>query len=134
MNDQLPRQIVRHCDFCIIAPIRSGSCNSLRFTRVRPVIGVGPKSHITISAPIREARSCLLIRQLLLRALAVPPMGLDGRDEHPQTGRREFVSSQTSISIAVVQVVCRRVLLDEIGPTAKGGGISSWQSCGDVSQ
>ncbi|GBN88448.1 hypothetical protein AVEN_7722-1 [Araneus ventricosus] len=33
-----------------------------------------------------------------------PPMGLDGRDERPQTSRREFVSSQISISIAVIQV------------------------------
>ncbi|GBM40727.1 hypothetical protein AVEN_9426-1 [Araneus ventricosus] len=34
---------------------------------------MGPKSHTTIIVPIREARTCLLIRQLLIRELAVPP-------------------------------------------------------------
>ncbi|GBO39246.1 hypothetical protein AVEN_264619-1 [Araneus ventricosus] len=34
-----------------------------------------PKSHTTVIVPIREARTCLLIRQLLIRELVVPPMG-----------------------------------------------------------
>ncbi|GBN88986.1 hypothetical protein AVEN_173424-1 [Araneus ventricosus] len=36
---------------------------------------MGPKSHTTIIVPIREARTCLPIRQLFIRELAVPPMG-----------------------------------------------------------
>ncbi|GBL97900.1 hypothetical protein AVEN_127010-1 [Araneus ventricosus] len=73
LEDRPPQQIARQCDSCTIVPIMSCSCTIPRFTGVRPVIGVGPKSHTTISVPSEEARTCLLIRQPLIRELAEPP-------------------------------------------------------------
>ncbi|GBN04223.1 hypothetical protein AVEN_117709-1 [Araneus ventricosus] len=34
---------------------------------------MGPKNHTTIFVPSREARTCLLIRELLIHELSVPP-------------------------------------------------------------
>ncbi|GBL77789.1 hypothetical protein AVEN_152991-1 [Araneus ventricosus] len=45
MKDRPPQQIVKHCGSCITAPITSGDHYDL---------SSGPKSHTTISVPIRE--------------------------------------------------------------------------------
>ncbi|GBL94320.1 hypothetical protein AVEN_16834-1 [Araneus ventricosus] len=37
-----------------------------------PSSEMSPKSHTTTTVPTREARTCLLIRQLFIRELAVP--------------------------------------------------------------
>ncbi|GBN59862.1 hypothetical protein AVEN_7899-1 [Araneus ventricosus] len=65
---------VMHCGCCIIVPITSGSCNN------PPVLPgydlsseVGPKRPTAIIVPSGEARTCLLILQLLIRELAVTP-------------------------------------------------------------
>ncbi|GBM72500.1 hypothetical protein AVEN_218127-1 [Araneus ventricosus] len=74
MEDRPPRQIVRHCGLHIIAPITSGSCDAPPvLSGYDPSLEMGPKSHIAITLPIGEARTCLLIRQLLIREFAVPP-------------------------------------------------------------
>ncbi|GBM23574.1 hypothetical protein AVEN_196649-1 [Araneus ventricosus] len=64
---------IGHCGPRIIAPITSGSYDDTPvLPGYDPSSQIGPKSHTTIIVPIREARSCLLIRQLLIRELAVP--------------------------------------------------------------
>ncbi|GBL77148.1 hypothetical protein AVEN_139531-1 [Araneus ventricosus] len=73
LKDRLPRQVVRHCGSCIIAPITSGSCSNPRFTGVRPVIGSGSKEPHRHYCAIGLTRACLLTRQPLLRELTVSP-------------------------------------------------------------
>ncbi|GBN93495.1 hypothetical protein AVEN_31589-1 [Araneus ventricosus] len=63
----MPRQII-----CGPRKIASGIYDDPRLTGVRPVIGHGPKSPITIAILAREARTRLLIGQLLIRELALP--------------------------------------------------------------
>ncbi|GBN52089.1 hypothetical protein AVEN_122258-1 [Araneus ventricosus] len=43
--------MVGHCGACIAALITRGSCHNPRFTRVRPVIGMGTKSHTINGMP-----------------------------------------------------------------------------------
>ncbi|GBN80691.1 hypothetical protein AVEN_98463-1 [Araneus ventricosus] len=49
-----------------------------------PSSEMGPKSHTTITTPSEEARTCLLIRQLLIRELAVPPRNC-GQHNHKES-------------------------------------------------
>ncbi|GBN87288.1 hypothetical protein AVEN_125351-1 [Araneus ventricosus] len=55
-------------------------------TTYDPSSEIGPKSPIAIAVPTREARTCLLIRPLLIRELAVPPVGYieEEKSLHPQ--------------------------------------------------
>ncbi|GBL92302.1 hypothetical protein AVEN_35847-1 [Araneus ventricosus] len=73
LKDWPPQQIVGYCGSCIIAPLRAAPAATTRFTGVRPVIGSGPKEPHHHYCAIGSTRSCLLIRQPLLRELTVFP-------------------------------------------------------------
>ncbi|GBL92890.1 hypothetical protein AVEN_54554-1 [Araneus ventricosus] len=60
---------IGHCGPRIIAAITSGSCDDPIVPGYDPSSEMGPKSHTTITAYTKEARACLLIRQLLIREL-----------------------------------------------------------------
>ncbi|GBO46657.1 hypothetical protein AVEN_120245-1 [Araneus ventricosus] len=72
-KDRPPQQIIGHCGSCIIAPLRAAHAATPRFTGVRPVFGIGPKEPHHHYCAVGLTRACLLIRQPLLRELAVSP-------------------------------------------------------------
>ncbi|GBO24658.1 hypothetical protein AVEN_176795-1 [Araneus ventricosus] len=78
LKDRPPRQIVRHCGSCIIAPITSGSCCNPRFTGIRSVIGSGPEEPATPPLLCHRVDESLLTYTAASppRTHGVPPMGL----------------------------------------------------------
>ncbi|GBM41494.1 hypothetical protein AVEN_229123-1 [Araneus ventricosus] len=72
MKDRPPRQYSQALRFLHYSPKTSGSCNNPPDNRVRPVFGDGPKEPHHHYCTIGLARVSLLIRQPLIRELAVP--------------------------------------------------------------
>ncbi|GBN98607.1 hypothetical protein AVEN_14863-1 [Araneus ventricosus] len=65
---------------------------------------MGPKSHATIIVPIRMARTCLLMRQLLIRELAVENRKRKMETEYTSIIRRYTSRSCSGTALASIKI------------------------------